>query len=134
MKPGLSSDRASCRGGTPEAHDATTNYRSAFPLAIVYCIAAVLSLFWVGLVRVLQLNPLGWLFSWIPCLLFLVWQYRVASNLEVFEVEGVNASPLWNLFCWLVPLANVYLPYEALCEIWQASSPNESSDCVGTMS
>ena len=56
--------------------------------------------------------------------LFVTWMYRSHSNLRAFNTRGLQYSPGWAIGGWFVPFLNLWRPYQVMCEIWKASSPN----------
>jgi len=50
------------------------------------------------------------------------WIYRAAGNLRALDVQGLKVSPGWAVGWYFVPIANLWKPYEAMKEIWQAST------------
>ncbi len=58
---------------------------------------------------------------------FFVWLYRMDQNLRVFGAEELQFRPGWVVGYFFVPIMNLYRPYQALSEIWQASDPNPAA-------
>jgi len=52
---------------------------------------------------------------------FLIWVYRAAQNLRALDRGGKIPSPGWCVGWFFVPLANFFMPYRVLSEIWDAS-------------
>jgi hypothetical protein len=54
---------------------------------------------------------------------FLMWVYRVSSNLRAFGAEGISISPGWAVGYFFIPILSFYKPYHAMRDAWQASQP-----------
>ena len=50
------------------------------------------------------------------------WIYFSAKNLRAFGATGLTIRPGWAVGWYFVPIANLWKPYQAMKEIWQASS------------
>jgi hypothetical protein len=53
---------------------------------------------------------------------FLMWLYRVSNNVAAFG-EVRQASAGWAVGYFFIPIANLFLPYQAIKEIWRKSDP-----------
>lgn len=60
--------------------------------------------------------------------LFGMWVYRAAANVEVAAVPGFDYTPGWAVGWFFVPFANLFKPFAAMRQIWNASHGNESGD------
>lgn len=60
--------------------------------------------------------------------LFLSWQYRAAANVLALGQYALEITPRWGVLAWFVPVISLFVPYQALSEIWRASDP----ETVGT--
>ncbi len=58
---------------------------------------------------------------------FFVWLYRMDKNLRAFGAEELQFRPGWVVGYFFVPIMNLYRPYQALSEIWQASDPDPAA-------
>ena len=56
---------------------------------------------------------------------FLVWLYRVRSNLPALGATDLRWSPGWAIGWWFVPFANLYFPFKVVKEVWQASGADD---------
>jgi hypothetical protein len=54
-------------------------------------------------------------------LVFLFWVYRAAINLRVLGREGMLFTPGWCVAWFVFPLANLFMPYLVMRELWRAS-------------
>jgi hypothetical protein len=54
--------------------------------------------------------------------LILMWIYRANANARQLGAEGMQFTPRGSVVWYFVPLANLFMPYRALREIWQASA------------
>lgn len=50
------------------------------------------------------------------------WIYFSSRNLRAFGAIGLSIRPGWAVGWYFIPIANIWKPYEAMKEIWQASS------------
>jgi len=55
-------------------------------------------------------------------ILFLRWTYLANLNARTLGAEGMRFSPGWSVGWHFIPFANLWMPYRAMQEIWQASS------------
>ena len=58
----------------------------------------------------------------VATIFFLVWQYRIRENYDRLQVRSMNHSPLMNVLWWMIPVANLFMPYLVLQELWRAGS------------
>ncbi len=58
---------------------------------------------------------------------FLAWLFQARVNLRAFGTRRPSYSRGWVVWGFLVPLVNLFRPYQVIREIWQASAP-ESHD------
>lgn len=58
---------------------------------------------------------------------FLMWLYRCCQNLMAFgqDKRPIGYSPGWTVGSFFVPIANLFVPYLAVKEVWQKSQPPE---------
>ena len=59
------------------------------------------------------------------CLLavaFLVWKYKAYKNLYTLNTGRLEYSPGWAVFGYFFPLADFFIPYRIMREIWRAGS------------
>ena len=68
----------------------------------------------------------------VLAIVFLVWQYRVKKNEPHLGVTGTRFSPGCSVWMWFIPFVNLFGPYMAMKEAWQASSPEETTDSWDT--
>jgi len=61
-------------------------------------------------------------------IVFLMWVYRVYSNLYLFRVSGLTYSPGWAVGYFFIPIISLFRPYQALQEVWRASDPDVPAD------
>jgi hypothetical protein len=57
-------------------------------------------------------------------IVWLIWQYRGHVNLRVFGVGGLRYRPGWGVGWWLIPFANLVMPYRTVTELHKASNPD----------
>ena len=53
----------------------------------------------------------------------IVWSVFASRNLAALDAPAFCTRPLAVLACWLVPIANLYLPCAIMGDIWQGSDP-----------
>nr|WP_281501150.1 DUF4328 domain-containing protein [Erythrobacter sp. F6033] len=71
------------------------------------------------------------IFVYLPSIIaVLVWIYLAHSNLHRAGVEGLNYSPIWAALSFLVPVANLFVPFKAMRELANRSAgePMELAD------
>jgi hypothetical protein len=56
-------------------------------------------------------------------IVFLVWVYRVSTNLHSLEKPRMKFTPGWAVGWFFVPFASLVQPYKAVAEIHKASNP-----------
>lgn len=54
---------------------------------------------------------------------FLMWLYRVSNNVAAFGATTQHSSG-WAIGSFFVPIMNLFVPYQAVREIWKKSEPN----------
>lgn len=59
---------------------------------------------------------------------FLVWTYRATSNAHALGAQGMQATPGWAVGYWFIPIANLFKPYQAFCEVHRASEARDPHD------
>ena len=64
---------------------------------------------------------------------FLMWLYRVSNNLAAFG-EPRQTSAGWAVGSFFVPFANLFIPYQAIKEIWRKSDPAAADSLLYTVS
>jgi hypothetical protein len=53
---------------------------------------------------------------------FLMWLYRVSNNVAAFGKRTANSSG-WAVGSFFVPIANLFIPYQSIKDIWSKSEP-----------
>lgn len=54
------------------------------------------------------------------------WIWRAHGNLRALGLEGLNFTPAWALFSFLVPLLNLFVPFQAMRELYNRSIGEEA--------
>jgi hypothetical protein len=54
--------------------------------------------------------------------IFCIWIYRANYNARQLGATDMKFSPGWAVGWYFIPIANLWKPYQAMCEIWQASA------------
>ncbi len=55
-------------------------------------------------------------------ILILKWIYRASYNVRQLGASGMAFSPGWSVGWYFIPVANLWKPYQAMKEIWEASA------------
>ena len=55
-------------------------------------------------------------------IVFLMWIYRANRNARGLGAEGMTFTPGWSVGWFFIPIANLWKPFQAMKEIWQASA------------
>jgi hypothetical protein len=76
---------------------------------------------WTAFFALVDIVVLG-----MTALLFVVWLYRAIRNLRTFGAVGLGVSPSWAIWCWFVPIFNLWAPYQAMREVWRASASGQA--------
>jgi hypothetical protein len=64
----------------------------------------------------------------LAAIIFLLWVYRASRNAHALCHEKLEFTPGWSLGWFFIPLANLFMPYRAMAEIWRASNRDVHSD------
>jgi len=59
--------------------------------------------------------------------IFLTWLYRARVNVRAFGARRLRFSRNWTVLGFLIPFANIVLPYRVIREVWQASDPSTTA-------
>jgi hypothetical protein len=78
-------------------------------------------------VRVAALSALGFVVYSASAVLFGVFVHRANRNARAFGAVGMEFTSGWAVGFFFVPIANLIMPYQAVCEIWKASGGDSSS-------
>lgn len=68
----------------------------------------------IGLIQVIVLA--------VSAILILRWIHRVNSNARALGAGNLRFTPAWSVGWFFVPIFNLWKPYQAMKEIWKASS------------
>ena len=55
-------------------------------------------------------------------IIFFCWVYRANANARRLGAAGMEFTPGWSVGWYFVPFANLWMPYQAMKEIWRASA------------
>ena len=73
---------------------------------------------------VLTLAGFAGMVALVACVvLFCVWAHRANRNARALGAEGMEFTPGWTVGWFFVPIANLFKPYQAIREVFQASEP-----------
>lgn len=70
-----------------------------------------------GMVGIIQIVILV-----ISGVLILKWIYRANYNARQIGASGITFTPGWSVGWYFIPIAHLWKPYQAMKEIWKASS------------
>jgi hypothetical protein len=65
--------------------------------------------------------PLGGIASLLSLgtgLAWLMWQHKAQSDLYARQLPGLKYTPGWAVGWWFIPIANLFMPYLAVRELW----------------
>jgi hypothetical protein len=60
----------------------------------------------------------------LTAIAFMTWLYRSRANLRAFGTRHLRYSRNWAIFGFLIPVFNLFRPYQVTREVWQASDPS----------
>lgn len=72
---------------------------------------------------------IGALATGLGAIAFLIWQYLVARNSNALGYI-MSMSPLATVLLWLMPPANLVVPYQTMSEIWTNARRGSSAGCT----
>lgn len=58
----------------------------------------------------------------VGAIVFLVWLYRAVGNARALGATDMMVTPGWAIGWYFVPLANLFMPYATMRELWKASA------------
>ncbi|MBM9509349.1 DUF4328 domain-containing protein [Actinacidiphila acididurans] len=56
---------------------------------------------------------------------FIAWLYRAHRAAQSIAPGRLTNSPGWTIASWFVPLGSLWMPYQSVRDIWQASGPTD---------
>jgi hypothetical protein len=56
--------------------------------------------------------------------LYVIWSWRGANNSLALGRTGARQSPGWVIAGWLIPIANLVMPYQTVSDLWRSSGPD----------
>ncbi|MFF4920039.1 DUF4328 domain-containing protein [Kitasatospora sp. NPDC001261] len=70
-----------------------------------------------------------WLLLLVPVYaVFAVWMWRARLNAEALGGPGSQRrARAWALAGWITPVANLWVPYQVVSDVWKASAPERSA-------
>jgi hypothetical protein len=60
-------------------------------------------------------------------IVWLLWQHRSQANLHARRVQNLKYTPGWAVGWWLIPFANLVMPFLTVRELWGASGAEDGS-------
>lgn len=76
--------------------------------------------FWDGWVAVFQL--IRFLVILATASAFLIWLYRANANVRALGADDMMGSPGLGIAWFFIPLANLFMPYMTVRDVWRASA------------
>ncbi|HEY0597682.1 DUF4328 domain-containing protein [Sphingopyxis sp.] len=70
----------------------------------------------------------NWLLLVATYVVFGMWIYRAAANVDAAMVPGFRYTPSWAVGWYFIPIANFYKPFAAMRQIWNASTGRTDLD------
>ncbi len=64
----------------------------------------------------------------VAAITFFIWIHRININLHLLSNEEMRFGPNWSVAWFFIPIANVFMPYKVLKELWLISFNDDSSD------
>ncbi len=64
----------------------------------------------------------------IAAVLVLIWVYRAHANLRDSGLQGLKYSPIWASVSFLIPIANLFVPFFAMRQLANLSAGEEVGD------
>jgi hypothetical protein len=49
------------------------------------------------------------------------WTYRASANIHALGGQGIRFTPSWAVAWYWIPIANLWMPYQVMSEIWRLS-------------
>ena len=75
--------------------------------------------------RIITFGTVGIVGLVVTAIAWWVWQYRGQANLVSAGRQGLEHGPWGAVGWWLVPVANLWMPFKTMRELWKASEPIE---------
>ncbi|MEO1045240.1 MAG: DUF4328 domain-containing protein [Pseudomonadota bacterium] len=60
----------------------------------------------------------------VTIIIFAMWIYRAAANIYEADIPGFEYTPGWCVGWYFIPIANLFMPFQAMRQIWNASHGN----------
>ncbi|EJL24767.1 DUF4328 domain-containing protein [Novosphingobium sp. AP12] len=65
--------------------------------------------------------------------LFLIWFHKAIANLHEAGLAGLRARPGWTVGSFFVPVANLFVPFRAMRELWNRSHGEDEWQAEGAV-
>jgi hypothetical protein len=80
------------------------------------------------LVMAVALTYVSYSLVFIVCVVIVaMWIHRAHTNLREAGVDGLEFTPGWAVGWYFIPFANLFKPYQAMRELWNASHSEDNS-------
>ncbi|CAM3389550.1 DUF4328 domain-containing protein [Nocardioides dubius] len=108
---------------------------AAFPARHSYRVAAVKGDDVADVLTAYELLPLVWLvFALVAYILTCLWLFECRARVEALAPQiPQRRSKIWVWLCWIVPVVNLWFPYQVVRDLRRGSHPgrNPSNALVG---
>lgn len=64
---------------------------------------------------------------------FLLWFHKAIANLHAVRLPGLKAKPIWSTASFFVPVAQVFLPFVSMRELWNRSHGEDQYQSRGAV-
>lgn len=61
----------------------------------------------------------------------LVWIWKARANLRDLGLDGLRHGPWWAVAAWFVPIANLFVPFQSMRELWNRSAGEDEFQATG---
>jgi hypothetical protein len=66
------------------------------------------------------------LMTTLAVVLVIIWMWRSTHNARALGRTGARLSPGWAIASWLIPFANLVLPYLIYSDLWRSADPGSA--------
>ncbi|MCH6161235.1 protein kinase domain-containing protein [Streptomyces marispadix] len=72
----------------------------------------------------IAVEVIGFLLSVTLIVLWLTWFWRMRANAETFAPGQVRYTTAMSVWCWFIPVCNLFMPKQIINDVWPASDPS----------
>lgn len=80
-----------------------------------------------------NIGKLTFAIALIAIICLLIWVYRAYKNLPALTDEHTQWSPGWAVGGWVVPILNLWRPFQVIKEIWEKSANDTKRTDMGSV-